>query len=240
MFAFALVWPWIGIGAAGLLLVLLCTNALRSDRSVTRWGDIVWLTWAGTFVYLVHQFEEHGIDASDRAYAFRGFLCAGVGFSDPEACPVPLSFITAVNVAAVWLAGPLSALLAARWPVIGLSFFAIPAVNLFAHAGPAVLSGRYNPGLLTALLLFLPLCLIVFVAAVSRYNLGLRSVFATLFAGVALHLVLMTSLMAFIDGRIGLEVLLLLQIANPFFSALIVVALTGRGSGVRRSGLSLS
>ena len=62
MFAFALVWPWIGIGAAGLLFVLLCTNALRSDRSVTRWGDMVWLTWAGAFAYLVHQFEEHGVD----------------------------------------------------------------------------------------------------------------------------------------------------------------------------------
>jgi hypothetical protein len=238
MFAFALVWPWIGVGAAGLLLILLCTNVLRSDRTVTRWGDMVWLTWAGTFVYLVHQFEEHGVDAVDQAYAFRGFLCANVGFPDPNACPVPFSFITAVNVAAVWVAGPLSALLAARWPVIGLSFFAIPAINLFAHAGPAVLSGRYNPGLVTALVLFLPLCLIAFAAAVTRYGLGLRSIFATLFAGVVLHIVLMTSLMTFIDGRLGLEGLILLQIANPFLSILIVVLLAGRGgSSVRRSTL---
>ncbi|MCW5736368.1 MAG: HXXEE domain-containing protein [Enhydrobacter sp.] len=237
MFVFALIWPWIGIGAAGLLLVLLCTNALRSDRLVTRWADMVWLTWAGTFVYLVHQFEEHGIDAMDNPYAFRGFLCAAVGHADPEACPVPLSFITTVNVAAVWIAGPLSALLAGRWPVVGLSFFAIPAINIFAHAGPAMVSGRYNPGLLSALVLFLPLCLVVFAAAVTRYQLGVRAIFATLVAGVALHIALMTSLMAFIDGRIGLEMLLFLQVINPFCSALIVVALAGRGSGVRRSGL---
>jgi len=236
MFAFALVWPWIGIGAAGLLLILLCTNALRSDRAATRWADMVWLTWAGTFVYLVHQFEEHGIDLMDQAYAFRGFLCANVGFPDPHACPVPFSFITTVNVAAVWLAGPLSALLAARWPVIGLSFFAIPAINLFAHAGPAVMSGHYNPGLLTALVLFLPLCLIVFAAAVTRYNLGVRSIIATLFAGVALHLVLMTSLVAFIDGRLGLQGLLLLQVVNPLLSAVVVAVLTCRRS-VRRTGL---
>jgi len=236
MFAFALVWPWIGIGAAGLLLVLLCTNALRSDRSVTRWGDMVWLTWAGTFVYLVHQFEEHGIDAKGSVYAFRGLLCAAVGLPDLETCPVPRSFITAVNLAAVWVAGPLSALLAARWPVVGLSFFAIPAVNLFAHAGPAILSGRYNPGLLTALVLFLPLCLIVFATAVTRYQLGIRAIAATLFAGVVLHLVLMTSLVAFVDGRLGLEGLLLLQVVNPLLSALIVVLLAGRAT-VRRSGL---
>lgn len=238
MFAFALVWPWIGVGAAGLLLILLCTNILRSDRAVTRWADMAWLTWAGTFAYLVHQFEEHGIDALDHAYAFRGFLCAGVGFPDPNACPVPFSFITVVNVAAVWLAGPLSALLAVRWPVIGLSFFAIPTINLFAHAGPAVLSGHYNPGLLTALAMFLPLSLIVFAAAVSRYGLGLRAVVVTLFAGVALHLVLMTSLMAFIDGRLGLEGLLAVQVVNPFLAMLIVVLLAGRGGATRRSGLA--
>jgi len=237
MFAFALVWPWIGIGAAGLLLILLCTNALRSDRAVTRWADMVWLTWAGTFAYLVHQFEEHGIDVMDHVYAFRAVLCANVGFPDPNACPVPMSFITTVNVAAVWIAGPLSALLAARWPVIGLSFFAIPAINLFAHAGPAILSGRYNPGLLTALVLFLPLCLIVFAAAASRYALGLRAILATLFAGVVLHLVLMTSLVAFIDGRLGLEGLLLLQVANPFLSIAIVVLLAGRSGSIRRSTL---
>lgn len=236
MFAFALVWPWIGIGAAGLLFVLLCTNALRSNQSVTRWRDMAWLTWAGTFAYLVHQFEEHGIDLLDRAYAFRGFLCAAVNFPDPNACPVPFSFITMVNVAAVWIAGPLSALLATRWPVIGLSFFAIPAVNLFAHTGPAVLSGHYNPGLLTALVLFLPLCLVVFMAAVAEYDLGLRSIVATLVAGVAVHLALMTSLVAFIDGRLGLDGLLLLQVANPFLSALIVVVLAGRRPP-RRAGL---
>lgn len=237
MFVFALVWPWIGIGAAGLLLVLLCTNALRSDRTASRWADMAWLTWAGTFAYLVHQFEEHGIDAMDHPYAFRGFLCAAVGYADPEACPVPLSFITTVNVAAVWIAGPLSALLAGRWPVIGLSFFAIPAINIFAHAGPAIASGRYNPGLLSALVLFLPLCLLVFAVAVLRYQLGFRSVFATLLAGIAAHIALMTSLMALIDGRIGLEMLLFLQVANPLFSALIVLALAGRVSSVRRSGL---
>jgi hypothetical protein len=229
MFAFALVWPWIGIGAAGLLLVLLCTDALRSDRAVTRWRDIVWLTWAGTFVYLVHQFEEHGIDARGAAYAFRGFLCGEVGFPDPATCRVPQSFITAVNIPAVWLAGPLSALLATRWPVIGLSFFAIPAINLFAHAVPAALSQSYNPGLVTALALFLPLSLVVF-SALPRYHLGLRAILATLFAGAVLHAILMGSLMAFLNDRIGLDALLLVQLVNPFLSAVIVAILAGRRS----------
>src|SRR3954465_13476682 len=112
-------WPRIGLGAAGLLFVLLATNALRSDRSVWRWRDMAWLTWAAVFAYLVHQFEEHGIDVQHKVYAFHGFLCGQLGFGDAGSCPVPVAFITTVNIAAVWVAGPVSALLAARWPVIG-------------------------------------------------------------------------------------------------------------------------
>jgi len=221
-------WPWIGLGAAGLLFVLLTTNALRSDRSVTRWRDLTWLTWAAVFAYLVHQFEEHGIDAQDRLYAFRGFLCGEIGFGDPKTCPVPISFITTVNLAAVWIAGPLSAVLASRWPVIGLSFFAIPAANLLAHGVPALTLQAYNPGLVTAVALFLPLSLLAFAAAITRYHLGWRAVLATLFAGAVMHAILMGSLMSFVNGRLNLDTLLLLQIANPLLSALVVVGLSGR------------
>jgi hypothetical protein len=228
MSSFGQGWPWIGLGGAGLLFVLLSTNALRSDRSVTRWRDMVWLTWAAVFAYLLHQFEEHGIDAQHRAYAFRGFLCGELGFSDPQACPVPASLFAGVNIATVWVAGPLSALLAARWPVIGLSFFAIPSVNLLTHAVPALTGQSYNPGLATAVILFLPLSLLAFAAAMTRYHLGLRAVLATLFAGAVVHAILMGSLMSFITGRLDVDTLMLVQLANPLLAALLVVILSGR------------
>lgn len=146
---------------------------------------------------------------------------------------MPHSFITAVNVSAVWVAGPLSALLASRWPVIGLSFFAIPFVNLFAHVVPAVMMRAYNPGLITAVILFLPLSLLAFSAAMTRYHLGFRAVLATAVAGVILHAVLVGSLMGYIRGSISLDLLIAIQISNPFLSALIVVLGAGRRS-VRR------
>ncbi len=141
---------------------------------------------------------------------------------------MPVAFITAVNIAAIWVAGPLSALLAPRWPAIGLSFFAIPAANLFAHAVPALASQSYNPGLVTALALFLPLSLIAFAAAITRYHLGMRAVIATLFAGAVMHAILIGSLMSYVNGRFSLDTLLILQIANPLLSALLVVILSGR------------
>jgi hypothetical protein len=228
MLDFGHLWPWIGLGAGSLLFVLLTTNALRSNRTVSRWRDIGWLTWAAVCAYLLHQFEEHGVDAQGQVYAFRGVLCANIGFANVSTCPVPVAFITAVNIAAVWAAGPLSALMAARWPVIGLSFFAIPAINLFAHVVPALTAQSYNPGLVTALALFLPLSLLAFATAITRYHLGVRSVLATLFAGGVAHAILMGSLMSYVNGRFGLDTLLLFQIANPLLSALLVVILSGR------------
>jgi hypothetical protein len=53
MFSFAYVWPYMRLGAAALLALLLATDALRSDRTVSRWHDLGSLTWAGTLVYLV-------------------------------------------------------------------------------------------------------------------------------------------------------------------------------------------
>ena len=43
-----------------------------------------------------------------------------------------------------------------------------------------------------------------------------------------MHAILMGSLMSFVNGRFGLDTLLLLQIANPLLAALLVVILSGR------------
>jgi hypothetical protein len=228
MMSFTFGWPYLGLVAAIVLAALLATDRLRSDRSLSRWHDLVWLAWTGTLAYLVHQFEEHGIDAEGSHYAFRGFLCASAGFADTATCPVPYSFITSVNVAAVWLAGPAAALLGRRWPARALAFFSIPFVNAFAHIEPAVTHRTYNPGLVTAVVLFLPLSLWTFRVALARYQLGWRGIIATIAAGIVLHAVLMGSLMAYLAGRIGVAVLNVIQVLNPALAGAIVYAVTRR------------
>jgi hypothetical protein len=230
MYSFDYVWPYMGLGAALLLTLLLATDLLRSDRTVARWRDIVWLTWLGMLAYLVHQFEEHGIDIKGAAYAFRESLCGFFGFTVLTVCPLPPSVITAVNVAAVWLLGPATALLGRRWPLIALSFFSVPSVNLVAHFASAVRDGGYNPGLLTAIVLFLPLSLWAFYVAMAHYRLGWRAVIATVVAGIVLHGVLMASLHAFIAGRIGVVLLDAIQVINPGL-ALLIVMVFGRRHG---------
>ena len=172
------------LDAALLLALLLTTDALRSDLTVSRWRDLVWLAWLGTLAYLIHQFEEHGIDALGATYAFRAEMCRNFGFPDVQACPIPFSLVTAVNIIVAWLFGPATALLGRRRPEPALAFFAVPFVNTLMHVGPAVAQGAYNAGLVTAIAIFLPLSLWAFRVALSRYRLGWRAVIATIAAGI--------------------------------------------------------
>ncbi|MGY3615449.1 HXXEE domain-containing protein [Bradyrhizobium sp. USDA 10063] len=232
---FAHTWPWIGLGAAAILLILLVAgDGLETDRSVSRWQDMTWLTWLGVAAYLLHQFEEHGIDLFGHPYAFLGEACASFGFRDTGSCPIPLSFITAVNVGSVWGAGLIAALLAPRRPLIGLSFFAIPLVNLFAHVGPAIIRHHYNPGLLTAVLIFAPLSLWTLLVAARRYGAGIRAVLAVPLAGIIAHAVLMGSLIAYLHFWFGDAVLAAIQILNALTPAGLMWLVTRKRAATAR------
>ena len=229
---FSHLWPGIGLGLAAVLLLGLAFADLRGDRAAPCTRDMAWLAWAVTAAYLLHQFEEHGVDATGAPYAFRGVLCAASGFAEAAACPIPDAFIMAVNLPLTWLAGPIAALLGRRWPAVALGLFSVPAVNAFAHIGPALATGAYNPGLLTAVLLFLPLSAWAFRVALGRPDLGWRVVAATLAGGVIVHAVLMLSLRAWLAGRLDETVLLAIQVVNPAIPLLLAAAV----AGWRRSG----
>ncbi len=233
---FSLLWPWIGLGLTVILLLGLTIGDMRGDRTVSRTRDMVWLAWAATAAYLLHQFEEHGVDARGMPYAFRDVLCMRFGFADAATCPIPESFITAVNIPAVWLAGPIAALLGRRWPAIALSYFSVSAVNAFAHIGPALATSDYNPGLLTAVLLFLPLSLWTLWIALRRPDLGWRMVAATIIGGIAIHAVLILTLKAYLRGSLGEDAFVAIQVINPAIPMVLVAATMWQQSSSFRVG----
>jgi hypothetical protein len=100
-------------------------------------------------LYMLHQVEEH---AGDR---FREFVNQVVGHG-VEVLSRPATFV--INSVGVWgvdVAGIYAGLL---WgPGWTLVVFYLPLVNALGHAVQAVVLRRYNRGLITALVLFLPL-----------------------------------------------------------------------------------
>jgi hypothetical protein len=69
----------------------LFSNALRSDLSVSRWRDPVWLAWLVVPMLMAHMFEEYGFDILGRTYLLRETLCKNLGYPAYLNCPVPVA-----------------------------------------------------------------------------------------------------------------------------------------------------
>lgn len=205
---FDLAWPWLGLGAAAPLLVVL----LRAPR----WRDPVWLGWLAVPLYLVHQVEEYGIDATGQTHAFPGALCSQLGLAPYPACGIPEPFYVAVNCPAFWVAAPLAAWLGRRRPLVGLAFWGVIAANGVVHLLPLVRGDGYAPGLLTGSLLFLPLAAWTGYAAVLDGPLPRLGLLPVLAGGVWVHAVLMGSLLAHRAGHLGDVPLIAIQVVDGF------------------------
>lgn len=131
---------------AGLLLLLLAPLFTHS------WPPALALTFLVLPVYMLHQYEEHDNDR------FRLFFNRTIGKGKEVLSPMTV-FIT--NVPGVWGVIGLSLYLAAYWNS-GFSLIAIylVLVNAFVHIVQAIRFRSYNPGLVSAFLLFLPLGII--------------------------------------------------------------------------------
>jgi hypothetical protein len=241
MFTFVdVAWPWVGLVAAAVLtFFLFTTDALRSDLSRPRRRDVQWLAFLAVAVYLVHQFEEYGIAANGVPHAFPDALCAQVGQPPYPGCSIPPDFYLAVNLPLVWLAAPVAAVLAPRSPLVALTLCGVIAVNAMVHIAPSVASGRYEPGLLTAVLLFVPITIGVAAALVTwGQPYGWRAAVPLLAAGALMHAVLGAGVVLFLRGVIPAWLLIVLQPAGIgagfALVALAAVRLQHGSPGARR------
>jgi hypothetical protein len=213
MFAwFDLAWPWIGLGFAVVLGILLATNVLRSDRTIPRWRDLRWLSFLAVTVYMVHNVEEYGIAANGVQHAFPDSLCALLGQPGYPGCGIPPAFYLFVNLPLVWVAGPVAALLAGRFSLAGLTLWGVIGVNAIVHIVPAIVQRQYDPGLVTAIVLFIPLTVMVAIAVLGRRGpYQRRAGLVLVAAGVLMHVVLAGSALLFLRGAIPEWMLLAAQ-----------------------------
>lgn len=138
---------WVQGAALAALLLLLLMPLFAAG-----WPLPLKLAYLHLPAYLLHQFEEH--DGDRFRLHFNRTIGRGFEVLSPGAV-----FVT--NVVVVWLL-LVGALYAACWLHPGWSLIAVylVLVNAFVHLVHALLFRSYNPGLATALLLFLPLGLV--------------------------------------------------------------------------------
>ena len=216
-------WSWAGLGAGIVLaLLLFFTDFLRSRLDVSRWRDPVWIAWAATLAYLLHNFEEFGIDALGRAFHFPLGICQRFGYPSLETCPIPLSFFVAVNIPLIWIALPVAALWCRSNPAVGLTGSGLLLGNAIAHVGVLLAGAGYSSGTLTAALIFLPLSIWTFVTFFGPGKLLRYPVLiAILLVSLLLHGILIGLMLAFLNGAISTTALIIVQQLGPVLLLLL-------------------
>ena len=134
---------WMNAGfVAGLFLLALVPLIAGT------WSLPLLLVYLQIPLYLLHQLEEH---AGDRFRTFVNARIAGV----PDA--LTTNAVVVINVPLVW-GVDLVALYLARFVDIGFGLIALwlTVINAIVHVVAAGRFRGYNPGLVTAVLLFLP------------------------------------------------------------------------------------
>jgi hypothetical protein len=132
------------------------------------------LAWIAMAFYAIHMIEEFMLD-------WRNWARAVIGL------PVewPDFYVTNGVVVALGIA---QAMLAETMPLASLSFAGLMLVNAVGfHIAPMVWTrGRYSPGVFTAVVLFLPLSIAIFWAALASGKAGASTAAAGLAIGALL------------------------------------------------------
>ena len=186
---FWLAWPWLGLGGAIVMIFLLfATNIMRSDTSVSRWRDPVWLAWILPPLLMVHQFEEYACHIVDGQYELITTMGAMVSQFN-----VPLAHFPLMNMVFAWIALPIAAYLARRNPIVGLSGYGFVFANALTHIGGLTvlkLTPLENPGFFTGVFLFIGLNIWVAYVCITSSKIKTKGWAVMLVGGILGHITL--------------------------------------------------
>jgi len=184
------VWPWIGLGAAIVLLLLIfCTDFLRSDKTKSRFRDPVSLAWMGAVIYMLHNLEEYGIDMYGNQQAFTTLMYQLLGVRIGE-----VAFLCC-NLLLVWVVGPLTAVMVKKGyyrMAAGMALFEL--INGSMHIGQAINFGCYNPGLLNSALLCYPVGILTLYVMYGKLKFPKIDILWLFLGALFYHVVLMAGI----------------------------------------------
>ena len=222
-------WPWFGLGAAVVMLVVLfATDACRSNDG-PRWRDPVWLAWLMPAALMIHQFEEYGCHVSGGEYDMIATM-ATLFASNPimAGANVPLLHFPLMNMVFAWVALPVAAILSKRNPVIGLSSYGFILANALVHVVSTIgfgVSPLESPGFFTGALGFVGLFVVMVLAVRKGSFMNGRALAIAIVCGIAGHLLLAAVYALSIVG--GAPAVVIGDIAVSFAPASLAMAASG-------------
>ncbi|MEO1593950.1 MAG: HXXEE domain-containing protein [Pseudomonadota bacterium] len=189
---------WMKVGTFAAPFLLLGYSAAVSTRPSL--SDPLLASVLLLIAYIAHQFEEHWIDLLGNEYAFYTYINAlvrgTIGTDDLSVAPLTPLGIFVINTTLVWLVGIIAIVRARTHWFPPMAMAAIALVNGITHIVASVITLSYNPGLLTSLLLFLPLP-VLFYRRVAQTNPALwRPILVSLLWAVLAHVLMVGGMLA--------------------------------------------
>lgn len=208
---FFTLWPFLLLFLASLRLVPLLMSA-------PRWRERSWWLSVLLPIYAVHQFEENGLDLFARRFQFHVSLCNWFGYYKAEValCPADAPFLFVVNVVEGGLLLLLAFLCGPRRPLASCVVFGVAFINAITHIGATLVHFTYYPGLVTAILLLLPLAISFFREALLRLWVTPQQLLLALAAGAYAHVMLLTAVKGMVEGWMDPRIAMILQIFSGF------------------------
>ncbi|MEM6624134.1 MAG: HXXEE domain-containing protein [Pseudomonadota bacterium] len=189
---------WMKVGAYLAPIVLFMALTDQPFDSGPFWLDMKLMATMLAAAYMVHQVEEHWIDLRGRVYPLKDQLneLLGRAFGPEAASAMTPQAVFFINTSVVWLAAFIAIWSAPNHLFPAVALAGVILVNGIAHIVQAIAARDYNPGLLTAAALFLPLALGFYVTAsrtglITPIELGLGVAW-----GVLAHVLLIGGLLA--------------------------------------------
>lgn len=179
-------WVMAGAGGAFFAIMMMVSGVRVTFAGQTdALGTAAWLLM---LAYLVHQFEEHGIDLTGRTYHFITYANGALAelYPDGGLRLTELS-IYRINTLLVWVPFLLAIWAGRRFPWVGLAAAGLMLTNSGLHIFQTFTRGEYNPGLATAVVLFLPISLNYFSVSRRYAGTGILSAIAAVAFGIAAH-----------------------------------------------------
>jgi hypothetical protein len=165
-------WPYAGTLVAVFLLALLPLWWDATDTALA-------LVYAALPLYMLHQLEEHAGDRFRLAINHQ-FAGGREALTRPAAFWINAGGVWIVDVIAIWLAYHVEL-------AIGLLPLYMMGVNALTHIGAAVAVRAYNPGLWTAVLVFVPVSIWGAIEIGDAADAGVGWQFVALGFALAVH-----------------------------------------------------
>ncbi|MEM9007904.1 MAG: HXXEE domain-containing protein [Cyanobacteria bacterium P01_F01_bin.86] len=189
---------WMKLGAYAVPLTLFLFFSFTKKRTDSILADIKLMSVLLLVAYLIHQFEEHWIDLFGNHYAFYNYfnavLLGVLGSPDSSVMPVSSAALFVINTSLVWLVGIMAIWRSPNhlFPVLAMN--GIVLVNAISHILSGIVNLSYNPGLLTAISIFIPLAIAFYRKVLQISPITKPQLIASLVWAILAHVILIAGL----------------------------------------------